>query len=201
MRCNYNCLEDQSSFCVSVVSRRTGRGLRKVQSEFLSRVGAVLRDRRGMSAVEFGLAAPVFLAMLTPVIDIGLAFSEQIRVNQAVEAGAQYATSNPYGGSSWSSNVQAAINNATTLSSDSTWSRSVSAESCGCPNSTNTDVVTGVSYGTAPNCTPGSCPDNSNPGYYVTITASVTYTPVMPYSILGNSPPPTLSSQTIVRVQ
>ena len=33
-----------------------------------ARIGALARDRRGMSAVEFGLAAPVFLAMLTPVI-------------------------------------------------------------------------------------------------------------------------------------
>src|ERR1043166_1982067 len=159
MRFNYNCLEDQSSFCVSVVSRRTGRGLRKVQSEFLSRVGAVLRDRRGMSAVEFGLAAPVFLAMLTPVIDIGLAFSEQIRVNQAVEAGAQYATSNPYAGTSWASAVSSAITNATSLSVNP----SVGSETCGCPNSTSTAIVTG-SYGTPPNCTSNSCPDGSSPG-------------------------------------
>jgi len=62
------------------------------------RIDALARDRRGMSAVEFGLAAPVFLAMLTPVVDLGLAFSQQIRVNQAVEAGAQYASSNPYAG-------------------------------------------------------------------------------------------------------
>jgi len=183
----------------------------------LLRVGALARDRRGMSAVEFGLAAPVFLALLTPVIDIGLAFSEQIRVNQAVEAGAQYASSNPYGGSPWSTGVQAAINNATTLSSDPTWSKSVSAEVCGCPNSTNTDVQTGTnpqtgaSYGTAPNCNPGTCPDGSNPGYYVTITARITYTSVMPYSILGNPPTPCtgsgsagqvcLSSRAVVRVQ
>jgi len=43
----------------------------------LAGFGALARDRRGMSAVEFGLATPVFLAMLTPVIDLGLAFSQQ----------------------------------------------------------------------------------------------------------------------------
>jgi len=43
----------------------------------LARIGALSRDRRGMSAVEFGLAAPVFMAMLTPVVDLGLAFSQQ----------------------------------------------------------------------------------------------------------------------------
>src|SRR5205823_12183239 len=95
--------------------------LRPCLARIGARIGALARDRRGMSAVEFGLAAPVFLALLTPVIDIGLAFSEQIRVNQAVEAGAQYASSNPYGGSPWSTGVQAAINNATTLSTDPTW--------------------------------------------------------------------------------
>src|SRR5712671_7187048 len=86
----------------------------------LSWIGALTRDRRGVSAVEFGLAAPVFLAALSPVIDLGLAFSEQIRVNQAVEAGAQYAAINPYNGTTWASDVQSAITNATSLSSDAT---------------------------------------------------------------------------------
>ena len=54
------------------------------------------------------------------------------------------------------------------------------------------------SYGTPPNCS-GSCPDGSSPGHYVTITANVTYTSVMPYSILGSSA--TLSSQAVVRVE
>jgi len=47
--------------------------LRPCLARIGARIGALARDRRGMSAVEFGLAAPVFLAMLTPVIDIGLA--------------------------------------------------------------------------------------------------------------------------------
>jgi Flp pilus assembly protein TadG len=167
--------------------------LRPCLAQIGARIGALARDRRGMSAVEFGLAAPVFLAMLTPVIDIGLAFSQQIRVNQAVESGAQYASSNPYAGSTWASAVSSAITNATSLSVNP----SVGAETCGCPNSTSTAIVTG-SYGSPPTCT-GSCPDGSNPGYYVTLSASLTYTSVMPYSILGSST--TLSSQAVVRVQ
>jgi hypothetical protein len=39
----------------------------------------------------------------------------------------------------------------------------------------------------------------SKPGYYVTLSASLTYTSVMPYSILGSST--TLSRQAVVRVQ
>jgi hypothetical protein len=131
--------------------------------------------------------------MLSPLIDLGLAFSEQIRVNQAVDAGAQYASVNQYNTSNWTTNVQNAVTNATTLNIGTP---SVSAETCACPNSTNTAIVMG-SYGTAPNCT-GTCPDGSSPGYYATISAQVTYTSVMPYSILGSST--TLSSQAIVRI-
>jgi Flp pilus assembly protein TadG len=160
----------------------------------LTWIGALARDRRGVSAVEFGLAAPMFLAALSPVIDLGLAFSQQIRINQAVEAGAQYASSNPYAGSSWSTGVSNAVTNAI---ANLTITPSVGSETCGCPNSTSTAIVTG-SYGTPPTCS-GSCPDGSNPGYYVTISAQATYTSVMPYSILGTSA--TLSSQAVVRVQ
>jgi Flp pilus assembly protein TadG len=167
----------------------------------LARIGALARDRGGMSAVEFELAAPVFLAMLTPVIDLGLAFSQQIRINQMVEAGAQYATANPYNGSTattcdstspWTACVTSAMTNATTLS----LTPSVGAETCGCPNSTSTAIVTG--YGSPPTCT-GTCPDGTKPGFYVTLSASLTYTSVMPYSILGSST--VLSSRADVRVQ
>src|ERR1700719_1350286 len=78
-------------------------------------IGALARDRRGVSAVEFGLAAPVFLAALSPLIDLGLAFSQQMRVNQAVEAGAQYAAVNQYNSGTWATQVQHAVTNATTL--------------------------------------------------------------------------------------
>ena len=44
-----------------------------------------------------------------------------------------------------------------------------------------------------------ACSDGSAPGYYVTISATSTYTSVMPYSILGTST--TLSSQAVVRIQ
>jgi Flp pilus assembly protein TadG len=175
-----------------------GSVIARVRSH-LVRIGALSRDRRGMSAVEFGLAAPVFMAMLTPVIDLGLAFSEQTRLNQAVEAGAQYASSNPYAGSTWASNVSSAMTNATTLSI----SPSVGGEVCGCPNSTNTSIVShdtlsscGPQHGTPPGTL---CSDGSYPGYYVTISASLIYNSVMPYSILGNST--TLASQAVVRVQ
>jgi Flp pilus assembly protein TadG len=161
----------------------------------LTWIGALTRDRRGVSAVEFGLAAPVFLAALSPVIDLGLAFSQQIRVNQAVEAGAQYAAVNQYNSSTWATNVQNALTNATTL----IVTPNVGSETCGCPNSTNTAIVT---HDTVSACGPANggtnCSDGTAPGYYVTISATATYTSVMPYPIINN---PTLSSQAVVRIQ
>src|SRR5437588_9218402 len=127
----------------------------------LARIGALARDRRGVSAVEFGLAAPIFLGALSPVIDLGLAFSQQIKVNQAVEAGAQYASINPYNGSTWSTNVQSAMTNGTIL----TVSPTVGAETCGCPNSANTAIVTHDTLSTCGTANGGTnCSDGTAPG-------------------------------------
>src|SRR6266576_2883649 len=80
------------SLCNSSLSGRLTALLRPR----LARIGGLVRDRQGMSAVEFGLAAPVFLAALSPVIDLGLAFSQQIKLQQAAGSGAQYASMNPW---------------------------------------------------------------------------------------------------------
>jgi hypothetical protein len=117
-----------------------------------------------------------------------------------VQAGALYASVNVYNSSTWSTSVQTAVTNSTYLSSDATFAATVGAESCGCPNGTSTDIV---SHDTITTCGPSNggtnCSDGSAPGYYVTITGSLTYTPVMPYSILAN--PTTLSDQAVVRIQ
>ena len=76
---------------------------------------ALVRDRRGMSAVEFGVAAPLFLGILMPVVDLGRAYSQQIQIRQAVQAGALYASVNVYNTGTWSSNVSSAVTNLTTL--------------------------------------------------------------------------------------
>src|SRR6266480_7810225 len=79
--------------------------LRPCLAQIGARIGALARDRRGMSAVEFGLAAPVFLAILTPVIDLGLAFSQKIQVQQAAAAGAQYVSLNYWTDTNWQTNT------------------------------------------------------------------------------------------------
>src|SRR5437763_3996538 len=161
---------------VSLPSRPLSSRLTAMLRPGLARIGALARDLRGMSAVEFGLAAPIFLGALSPLIDIGLAMSQQIKVNQAVDAGAQYAAVNPYNPDTWSTNVQNAMTNSTTM----TISPNVGAETCGCPNATNTaiqaqDTVTTCGTqngGTGGPLHDGKCTDLTQPGYYVTISAT-----------------------------
>jgi Flp pilus assembly protein TadG len=183
---------DRSGSSQAAVLRRVFVALRRPLTGFV----ALARDRGGMSAVEFGIAAPVFLAILMPVVDLGRAYSQQIQIRQAVQAGALYASVNVYNSSTWSTNVSNAVTNSTTLAVTPT----VSAETCGCPNGTSTDIA---SHDTVTTCGPSNggtnCSDGSAPGYYVTITGTLSYSPVMPYSILAN--PTTLSDQAVVRIQ
>ncbi len=159
-------------------------------------LAALVRDRRGMSAVEFGVAAPIFLGVLMPVVDLGRAYSQQIQTRQAVQAGALYASVNMYNTGTWSTNVSNAVTNSTTLAVSPT----VGAETCGCPNSTSTDISSHDTLTTCGRTNGGTdCSDGSAPGYYVTITGTLSYSPVMPYSILAD--PTTLSAQAVVRIQ
>ena len=64
----------------------------------------------------------------------------------------------------------------------------------------STDII---SHDTLSTCGPSNggtnCSDGSKPGYYVTITGTLSYSPVMPYSILAD--PTALSAQAVVRIQ
>ena len=55
----------------------------------------LLRDRRGATAVEFGLTAPVFMALMFGVVEVALAVWTQFGLQYGVEAAARCATVNP----------------------------------------------------------------------------------------------------------
>jgi Flp pilus assembly protein TadG len=50
------------------------------------------RDRRGISALEFGLISPVFLFMIIGIGQMGILFEAQAGLRHAVAEGARYAT-------------------------------------------------------------------------------------------------------------
>src|SRR3954470_17974413 len=94
----------------------------------------LLRCKRGAAAVEFGLSAPLLLAVLVPVADLGLAFAAQQQLQDSVQAGALYAATHP-----WNQNASSAIASAVTAATPlSGLSTSPSPyQMCGCPSGTS----------------------------------------------------------------
>jgi Flp pilus assembly protein TadG len=167
---------------------RSGRGA--IAASYSALVN-IIAETKGVSAVEFGLVTPILLGLLSPLIDIGLAYSQQIKLRHAAEAGAQYASLNTWSSSTVAA-IQTATNSATPLSV--TWA-APPTEFCGCPNGSNTQIT---NTGNPPcSGTPSGCSEPA--GYYVTFTVTSNYTPVMPFSVLSN--PTTLTAQPVVRVQ
>jgi Flp pilus assembly protein TadG len=151
-----------------------------------ARLGRLLHADRGVAAVEFGLAAPIMLAALVPAADLGIAFSQQQRLQQAVQAGAQYAATQIWGANSPAA-ITAVVTAATSLSGVTV--SPAPYRICGCPNGGGVSTVACGS----------TCGQGQNAGSYVVISAQRPYTPVLPYSLLGASR--TLSAQAMVRVQ
>ena len=164
---------------------------------WLGCLSALKRAEDGVSAIEFALASPFLLLLILPLFDLGQAISEQIRINLAVQAGAQYASLNLWS-STASSDISSIVNNATTLSLSS-----VSAtEYCGCPNAGAAPTL--YAYPAAPgSCASNypSCAGDSSPaGVYVQVSAQYTHTSVVPYSALPYSNGlQTLTSTAVVR--
>lgn len=168
---------------VAVAGSNNAAGKRKRREGALRRclawLSALRRAEAGVSAVEFALAIPVVLALILPLLDLGQAASEQIRLNLAVQAGAQYASLNLWGSTSATA-IANIMNNATTLSLTN-----VSAtEVCGCPNAGAAPTL--YTYPSAPDSCASlypSCAGDSQPaGIYVQVSAQYTHTAIVPFS-------------------
>lgn len=159
---------------------RTGT---EVTSGVADRLRRLLGCSRGVAAVEFALAAPILLGALVPVADLGIAFAKQQQLRQAVQAGALYAASQPSFDASATAGV---VRAATPLSGVTVYPSPY--KQCGCPNGSGITPTTCGNY----------CPNNELAGYYVVVSAQLTYTPVLPYSLLGSST--ILTAQSTVRI-
>jgi len=125
----------------------------------------------GVSAVEFALALPLLVGILTPMVDIGTALYAKMQVNDAAQAGAEYALIHGWN----SSSIRSAVTNATSLSGLT--ASPVPTITYGCPNGT---TIVATSQGSR-------CANGQIAGTYVTVSAQATYTPLMNYPILGSS--------------
>jgi Flp pilus assembly protein TadG len=157
-----------------------------VMTLWLRRGILLVRSHDGTSVVEFALATPVLLGLLVPLVDLGMAYSQQIQVEQAAQAGALYASVHP-----WNSGSVNAISNAVAAAGarPGIAASPPPSQVCGCPSGTAV-----LSY----SCN-STCPNGQTAGYYVIVNAQLPYTPALPYSVLGDAL--TLTAQTTVRIR
>jgi Flp pilus assembly protein TadG len=145
-------------------------------------IRAALRDTRGAAAVEFALVLPVLTAFLFPVTDLGMQGYAEMQLQTAVQSGAHYAVMHGWK----SSEIQAAVTNATAWTSISV---AAPVKACGCAGGT---AVTPATCGDV-------CPNGAPAGTYVTVSASLPFTPIFPYEAIGASR--TLNAQSTVRIR
>ncbi len=174
--------------------------------------GAFWRESRGVAMVEFAVTTPLVIAMLLPLVDVGMGFYSKTRLMTAAQAGAQYAWLQGFN----SANIQSVVQSATGLGSTALPTADITVTlSCKCVDST-------TSLFTAPNpaITPTSASDctsttncagvansySTSPAAYVTVTITpsaactmasadfVCYKPLFTYGIFQGPVDLTVSS-------
>src|SRR4051812_2892660 len=121
------------------------------------RLRSLVRCDRGTAALEFALSTPILVGLLVPVADLGIAFSQQIQVQQAAQAGAQYAANHP-----WYTNAATDIARAVTSATALPVAASPTPrQMCGCASET---TLTEVTCGS-------TCANTETAGYYVVVNA------------------------------
>jgi Flp pilus assembly protein TadG len=154
----------------------------------------------GAVLVEATLMVPMLVVMSIYVMDFGLVFYNKMEMQNAAQAGAQWAVANRVYNSS---EIQVAAQNATKLpASQITVS---SSQFCGCSKDSSGNAVvtqlTATACTSAPNTT---CNTSGVEGNYVTVTASPTstYQTFFSYGLLsGTLSTPNISATTTVRIQ
>jgi Flp pilus assembly protein TadG len=144
---------------------------------------------RGAAIVEFALILPFLILLMVGLFDLGFGAYQSMQVHAAAEAGAQYAAIK-YPGGSWTQAQITAIAAAVTGATGTSGIAATPAPSqvCGCPD--------GGIFTLKPSC--GTCPSGSSPGVYASVSAQVTYSPVLPYP--GLPDPLTLTGQAYRRI-
>jgi len=139
------------------------------------------RDQSGAAAIEFGLMASMLVTLLIPTFDLGMGAYTKMRVQDAAEAGAQYAQGNAYSSGAITTAAQSATSLGTHVSVTAT-------NVCYCVNAlSQLTPPSGDATPPAPPCTPNSCSDGSTPGTYVTVATSTNYAPLVSFSVPGLS--------------
>ena len=130
-----------------------------------------LANAEGLAGIEFAFLTPILLMLTVCTIDLGIAAYDMMQVENAAQAGSEYAAVHGYNTTS----ISSAITSATGLSGIT--ASPAPTEFCGCPSGS---AVTTTTCGS-------TCSDGSMTGTYVTASATVTYTTLIHYPMFPPS--------------
>lgn len=162
------------------------QGIRAIIGKVRGEVRRWWGASEGAIAVEMALIAPVLAAITVPLIDIGMGTYTQMQVQEAAQAGVQYAADHGWSSTGVTQAAQAATSLATSITVTPT-------QSCGCATST------GVTSATCGNACPSGATTTTAGGSYVFVTTQATYDMLVSYPGLSN--PMTLTASAVVRLQ
>ena len=165
----------------------TRRVLSKIRTPRWSSSGNMIRamagDMRGVAAIEFAIMAPTLVMMAICTIDLGMGIYCNMQVQNASQAGAQYAMAHGFDANL----ISGVISNATGRSGISASPPPILY--CGCATSS---AVSNIACGS-------TCPAGAVYGNYVRVSTVATYTTILPYPMIANNF--TLTAQSNVRIQ
>lgn len=147
----------------------------------LFRLGGLRRDRRGVTAVEFAIIAPIMVGMFVSVVDLGLGLYTQVQVANAAQAGAAYAMQKGYNSDAMTTVAQS--------STRLTGLTVATTQFCGCPSATGVTTTA---------CT-ASCSDGLTAGTFAQVNVSKVYSTLLAYPGLPTTI--NISEQAVARTQ
>jgi Flp pilus assembly protein TadG len=121
------------------------------------------RDERGATAVEFAMIAPILVAMVVSIVDLGLGLYADTQLANAAQAGAAYAMQKGYDASAITTVAQA--------STRLTGVTVAPTQFCGCP-SANGVVSTSCD---------ASCSDGLTAGSFASVVVTKDYSTLLSY--------------------
>jgi len=151
----------------------------------------------GTALIEFTLFAPLLVLMSIYTTDFGIYFYRQMQVQNAAQAGVDWAIANHIFNAA---DINAAVTNATNYGAISV-SAGYPIEQCGCPTTTGVTFTT-YTFGAPCSVCPGGLVGGGNSvgGLYVTVQTQATWNSFIRYGLFSSATR-TLTAQATARIQ
>jgi Flp pilus assembly protein TadG len=136
--------------------------------------------RRGVAAVEFAIICPVLLSFAGGLVDFGLAMAGRSQLANGLAQGVQYALD--IGPSVTAASIQSMVQaGAARAGLSPTVTVQVTGPACYCTSGSPVALVTPSTPLSGTYTCTGTCASGATPGAYAIISATFTYTPLLPF--------------------